>query len=167
MGCSRDASVGRVASSADDTVNRGALAAFLYRAVHGAVDPPSCVTAPFADVPATHPFCGQIAWLASSGISTGWPDGTFRPATPITRQAVAAFLYRLAHDGGVAPRCESAAFQDVATGHPFCGEIAWTAQVGIARGWGGTVFQPGANLTRQAMAAMLFRTLDGGWVLVG
>lgn len=45
--------------------------------------------------------CGrtEIEWLASTGITTGFPDGGFHPAGTITRQAMAAFLYRLADQG--------------------------------------------------------------------
>ena len=52
------------------------------------------------DVATTNQFYKEIAWLHSSGISTGWArgDGTFefRPLAPIARDAMAAFLYRAA-----------------------------------------------------------------------
>jgi hypothetical protein len=48
----------------------------------------------FSDVNASHPFYGEIEWLAASGITTGYPDGTFRPGAPVTRQAMAAYLQR-------------------------------------------------------------------------
>ncbi|KFI68108.1 S-layer homology domain-containing protein [Bifidobacterium magnum] len=37
----------------------------------------------------------QIGWLAGTGISTGYEDGTFRGMTPVYRQDMAAFLHRL------------------------------------------------------------------------
>jgi S-layer homology domain len=51
----------------------------------------------FSDVPTDHPFFWDIQWLASTGITTGYEDGTFRPEEPVTRQAMAAFLHRY-HD---------------------------------------------------------------------
>lgn len=45
-------------------------------------------------MPANSQFYREITWLASTGISTGWPDGTYRPVTPIARDAMAAFIYR-------------------------------------------------------------------------
>jgi hypothetical protein len=51
----------------------------------------------FSDVPLDHPFFWDIQWLAHTGISTGYDDGTFRPEEPVSRQAMAAFLHRL-HD---------------------------------------------------------------------
>ncbi len=58
----------------------------------------------FHDVPTTHPFHEEIGALASGGIALGYPGGTYRPAAPITRQAMAAFLVRglgrADHDAG-------------------------------------------------------------------
>ena len=48
----------------------------------------------FSDVAPDHEFAGEIDWLADVGIITGFPDGTFRPMEPITRQAAAAWLER-------------------------------------------------------------------------
>lgn len=49
---------------------------------------------PFSDVPTAQPFCIEINWLLDSGITGGFPDGTFRPSATVTRQAMAAFLFR-------------------------------------------------------------------------
>lgn len=50
----------------------------------------------FSDVADDHAFSDQIAWMADAGISEGYADGTFRPDDPVTRQAMAAFMERLA-----------------------------------------------------------------------
>jgi glucose/arabinose dehydrogenase len=75
-------------------VARQAIAAFLYRLedVEGYV-PPAEPT--FTDVGTTHPFYTEVEWLVEEGIANGFTDGTFRPGTRVTRQAVAAFLSRL------------------------------------------------------------------------
>ncbi len=78
-----------------DHMNRDAMAAFLYRAA----GEPAFVAperARFTDVPVGTQFRKEIEWLASTGITTGWPDGTFQPVTPVNRDAMAAFLYRRA-----------------------------------------------------------------------
>jgi len=142
------------------SVNRDAMAAFLYRAAHDDAAAPPCVTAPFADVAVDHPFCGEIAWLAETGVTTGWADGTFRPGAPISREAMAAFLYRMSVGTGAAPACTADAFTDVPTGSTFCGEIAWLAETGITTGWPDGTFRPADQIERQAMAAFLFRALD-------
>lgn len=56
--------------------------------------PPPCTVDPFIDVPATHPFCAEIQWMAAEGLTQAYPDGTFRPATTVNRGTLAAFLHR-------------------------------------------------------------------------
>ena len=48
----------------------------------------------FTDVKSGDQFYTEISWLAQRGITTGYPDGTYRPVTPIARDAMAAFIYR-------------------------------------------------------------------------
>ena len=76
-----------------ENVERGAMAAFFYR-LNGSPQftPPTKPT--FSDVPTNHPFYKEIEWMAARGITTGYGDGTFRPAASVNRDAMAAFLYR-------------------------------------------------------------------------
>jgi S-layer homology domain len=80
------------------SIERGAVAAFLYRA---SGRPSSGTSNPFSDVPSTHQFAREITWLAATGITTGWPDGTFRPLAPIARDAMAAFMIRWMENRGL------------------------------------------------------------------
>ena len=78
-----------------DAVTREAMAAFFYRY---AGKPDYVVVGPvFKDVPHDGALYREINWLRSSGITTGWADGTYRPSEPIHRDAMAAFIYRYAH----------------------------------------------------------------------
>ncbi len=56
---------------------------------------PVTAFAAFSDVAPGHPFYDEITWMESTGISTGYPDGTYRPGDPVTRQAMSAFMARL------------------------------------------------------------------------
>ena len=144
-------------------VTREAMAAFLYRFANPGTPDPVCTgtTRTFTDVPSGNPFCGAIEWLAAEGIANGWPDGTFRPGEPVTREATAAFLYRkLLGDAAPIMPSTCGAFADVSTGNPFCTEIEWMASMGISTGWSDGTFRPGLDVERQAMAAFLYRTLD-------
>jgi hypothetical protein len=83
-----------------DPVSRQAMALFLARYDHVDVSTPPA-TQSFADV-ATNGFgAAAIGWMAQTGISTGTaqPSGLplYKPVDPVSRQAMAAFLYRLAH----------------------------------------------------------------------
>ena len=145
-------------------VNRDAMAAFLYRLVNGSEAAPACTTAPFSDVPTSHPFCGEIAWLAEEGITQGYADGTYRPAAPVRRDAMAAFVYRVVEGPDPASACTAKPFTDVPTSQPFCGEIAWLAENDLSNGWPDGTYRPGLTIERQAMAAFLFRLDDGGFL---
>jgi hypothetical protein len=48
----------------------------------------------FTDVSSTHPFVDEIEAIGGAGISTGFPDGTYRPGEPVSRGAMAAFMGR-------------------------------------------------------------------------
>lgn len=54
----------------------------------------TAASAHFTDVPANYPFVNDINWLAQRRITTGYPDGTFRPNGSVHRDAMAAFVYR-------------------------------------------------------------------------
>ena len=118
------------------------------------------VVAEFSDVPDSHPSREFIEWLAVNGVTTGFPDGTFRPTQTVTRDAMAAFLYRLAGQPTFSPP-DVSPFADVTPDHPFYLEITWLAENGISTGStladGTVVFQPTAPVARDAMAAFLHR----------
>lgn len=110
----------------------------------------------YTDVPARSQFSLEISWLASNGITTGYPDGSFHPIEPVTRAAMAAFLYRYAGK----PSFEAPArqfFWDVPLSHPFYKEIMWLYFEGISTGYGDFTFRPDAPVARDAMAAFLYR----------
>ncbi|TGO06254.1 S-layer homology domain-containing protein [Serinibacter arcticus] len=149
------------------SVNRDAMAAFLYRL---AGEPPFTApeASPFADVPVGTQFYKEITWLADSGISTGWLDGTFRPLEPVGRDAMAAFLYRYVDAFGRwadTPRSSTtrfvtpvaSRFPDVSTTSPFHREISWMAAEYLTNGFGDGTFRPLQPVNRDAMAAFLMR----------
>jgi hypothetical protein len=139
-----------------DPVSRQAMAAYLYRL---ALSPPVADTgAAAADVPGDHPFIREISWLIEEDIANGYGDETFRPLNPVTRQAMAAFLNRVA--GNVQVISPVQTFSDVPATHPFFAEIAWLVHEDVTRGFEDGTFRPAAPVTRQAMAAFLLRMAD-------
>ncbi|MCL1801615.1 MAG: S-layer homology domain-containing protein, partial [Promicromonosporaceae bacterium] len=150
-------------------ITREAMAVFLYRA---AGSPPFEVPdyPSFRDVLATSGFLKQIEWLADTGISGGWTVGSereFRPGNPITREAMASFLFQFAGSPEFKPPT-TPSFADVPETSNFFLQIEWMAYHGISAGWGRGdgefEFRPGASITREATAAFLFRAsvLGGG-----
>ncbi len=110
----------------------------------------------FSDVGLAHPFFLDVAWLVAAGVTSGYSDGTFRPASPVTRMAMAAFLYRFSGSPPFTPPV-TPSFSDVPASHPFFFEIEWLASTGITTGYPDGTFRPSARITRQAMAAFLYR----------
>ena len=79
-----------------ETVKRCDMAAFLNRLADAtSYSPTSADRERFSDVNTGTSHAVEIWWLASEGISTGFPDGTFRPYAEVTRCDMAAFLHRL------------------------------------------------------------------------
>ena len=110
----------------------------------------------FKDVYPTDQFYTEIEWLASTGITTGWPDNTYRPQNNIERGAMAAFFYRMAGSPQfTAPSTPS--FKDVPRDHPFYKEIEWMRARGITTGWSDGTFRPNDAVNRDAMAAFFYR----------
>lgn len=138
-------------------VQRGALAAFLYRQQGSPPFVPP-LTSPFSDVAVTHPLYAEIAWAADQGVTTGFADGTFRPGTVVRRGAMAAFLHRLA--GDPAPPPGAPTFTDVPSTHPFHDDIAWMAGTGLSTGYPDGTYRPAVSVSRKSMAAFLHRWAD-------
>lgn len=123
-------------------------------------------SSPFIDVADSHPFEDSIDWMFNEGITTGYPAAggarEFRPRGSVTREAMAAFLYRYAKasETEFTPPAVSP-FVDVPTTSQFYREIAWLAAENVTRGWdvgsGRSEFRPLEPIARDAMAAFLYR----------
>ncbi len=144
-------------------VNRDAMAAFMYR-LAGKPDFTAPAVTPFKDLPVGTQFFKEITWLADKGISTGWVEAdkskTYRPLQPVNRDAMAAFMYRLAGEPEFTAPTVSP-FVDVPVGAQFYKEITWLAAQGISTGWAeagnAKSFRPLQPVNRDAMAAFMFR----------
>lgn len=143
-------------------VSRQAMAAFLMRLSEDTFTAPATPT--FADVDSSFPFYTAIEWMADQGISTGTaqPSGKplYKPADPVSRQAMALFLARYAHaDISVPPTTQ--VFADVPTDSAPAAAIDWMKSAGISTGTaqpsGLPLYKPADPVSRQAMAAFLNR----------
>lgn len=120
--------------------------------------------AAFMGVPEGHPFHDEIAWAGAEGVSTGYVTGEFGPERPVTRQAMVAYLYRLAGSAPISPFTPQV-FADVPISHPFFGPTFWACDCvplyepvrSIAHGYPDGTFRPGDVVTREAAAVFLYR----------
>ena len=143
-----------------EAVSREAMAAFLFRlAAPGDYVAPA--VSPFVDIPVNHKFYREIAWMATSGLSTGSaaPGGrAYLPRDAVSREAMAAFIYRLERAKESLP--SQSPFVDMQPGDRFYREISWMYSHGLSTGVaapGGRAYTPKAHVSREAMAAFLFR----------
>ena len=122
----------------------------------------------FIDVDPTTSHYDDVQWLASSGISTGYPDGTFRPYVEVARCDMAAFIRRLAKNNNwldaatwTASEADWNTFSDIDKNSPHAEDVLWLAHAEISQGWdvgnGQKEFRPLAIVARCDMAAFLHR----------
>jgi secreted trypsin-like serine protease len=138
-----------------EIVDRGAMAAFFYRLSGWPMG--YFPDGGFSDVKGSNGFYREINWMVDEGITTGYSNGTFLPNEAVTRQSMAAFFYRLAGSPrGANPSCVSAPFPDVPTSNPFCGEIDWLVDTGIAGGYSDGTYRSLNPVGRQAMARFMY-----------
>ena len=147
--------------SPSNPVNRGSMAAFLYRLAGSPKwDPPT--TSPFVDVKTTDTFYPAITWLYSQGITVGTTvNGKvyYQPSNAVNRGSMSAFLYRFS----ASPKWTlptTSPFADVAQTNTFYKSITWLADQKITVGstsGGKLVYQPGNPVNRGSMAAFMQR----------
>ena len=148
------------------SVARCDMAAFLYR-IAGSPAYEAPASSPFSDVTPSTPHYREICWLAESGVSRGFGDGTFRPYATVVRQDMAAFLRRLSSRAGndvsgVGP----SPFSDVRDGDEanHADDVCWLAANGVSTGFPDGTFGGMRDVARCDMAAFLRRMSDKGLV---
>ena len=131
---------------------RGQVVTFLWRAA-GSPEPASAEN-PFSDVN-EGPFYKAILWAVEQGITTGYDDGTFRPAASCTRGQIATFLWRA--NGSPELASSENPFSDVKDG-PFYQAILWAVEQGITTGYTDGTFRPDESCTRAHIVTFLYRS---------
>lgn len=108
----------------------------------------------FSDVNAGDWFYNAIEYVYGNGLMSGTSETTFSPNTNTTRGMITAILYRLEGSPYVS---ETAAFTDVPQNEYYSNAVAWGAANGIISGYDSFTFAPDDNITREQMAAILYR----------
>ena len=109
---------------------------------------------PFPDVTEGDWFYDAVRYAYETGLMGGVGDSLFAPNSDTTRAQLVTILYRLA--GEPEPGGDSG-FSDVAAGTWYTDAVAWAAQNGIVNGVSDTEFAPGDDITREQLAAILYR----------
>ena len=109
---------------------------------------------PFPDVTEGDWFYDAVRYAYETGLMDGVGDNRFAPNSETTRAQLVTILYRLA--GQPEPGGDSG-FSDVAAGTWYTDAVAWAAENGIVNGVSETEFAPGEDITREQLAAILYR----------
>ena len=109
---------------------------------------------PFPDVTEGDWFYDAVRYAYETGLMDGVGDSLFAPNSQTTRAQLVTILHRLA--GEPEPGGDSG-FADVAAGTWYTDAVAWAAQNGIVNGVSDTEFVPGDDITREQLAAILYR----------
>ena len=109
---------------------------------------------PFPDVTEGDWFYDAVRYAYETGLMDGVGDNLFAPNSQTTRAQLVTILYRLA--GEPEPGGDSG-FSDVAAGIWYTDAVAWAAENGIVNGVSDTEFAPGDDITREQLAAILYR----------
>lgn len=109
---------------------------------------------PFADVNADDWFFEDVAYAYENGLMSGTGADTFSPDAATTRGMIVAILYRLEGEAEVPEGCS---FGDVKSGSYYENAIAWAAANGIVSGYDNGMFGPDDPITREQLAAILYR----------
>ncbi len=150
-------SAGRFAPNS--TTTRAMVVTIIYRL---AGSPGVSGTSDFTDVPADAWYSDAVTWAAKRGIVEGMTATTFDPNDAVTREELAAMLYRYAqhkgYDTSAAENTNILSYNDAGSISEYAFEaLQWACGEGIINGTGGGSLEPGGSATRAQLAAMLYR----------
>ena len=126
--------------------------------------PAAPVGLPFADVSGSDWFYNDVRYVYEKGIMDGTGADRFSPNAPLTRAMIVTILYRMAGSPAMSGASD---FKDVDSNKWFAKAVAWAAANGIVNGYSSGLFGPNDPVTREQLAAILYRyAVYGGMTAV-
>lgn len=110
-------------------------------------------TVSFTDVQPTDWYAEAVTYVVENGLFQGTSATTFAPNANMNRAMLVTVLYRMSGEQAKA----DTAFDDVAQDAWYAEAVAWAKTNGIVSGVSATQFAPNQNVTREQMAAILYR----------
>ena len=139
--------------SPNTAMTRATVANALYRAKGS----PAVTPTAFPDIPAGSEYANAVSWTSANGVMSGYADGHFGGTDPVTRQQMAAVLWRYA---GSPSAGAGEDFADEASIAAYARTaVDWARANGVINGKEGNRFDPAGTLTRAQTAAILYRYL--------
>lgn len=109
---------------------------------------------PFSDVRIADWFYNDVKYVYEKGMMAGTAADVFAPNATTTRAMIVTILYRLEGSPAVTG---TSAFVDVPAGQWYTDAVNWAAANQIVKGTSATTFAPNDSITREQMAAILYR----------
>ena len=109
---------------------------------------------PFGDVKSADWFYNDVKYVYEKGMMAGTAADVFAPNATTTRAMIVTILYRLEGSPAVTG---TSAFVDVPAGQWYTDAVNWAAANQIVKGTSATTFAPNDSITREQMAAILYR----------
>jgi len=107
----------------------------------------------FRDVADDMWYRDAVAYVFDRGLMKGINETTFAPTLSTERGMIVTILHRLEGE----PSAAASAFTDVAAGEWYTDAVAWGAANGVVKGYSDTIFKPTQDITREQLAAILYR----------
>ena len=139
------------------STSRGMIVTILYRLER---EPAAAKTVRFSDVSPDAWYADAVRWAGANGIVEGMGDGTFAPDQEITREQLAAILYRYARYKGYSAdaACSIDGFSDAARVSAWAEDaMEWCYGSGLLTGMEHNTLVPQGRATRAQVAAILMR----------
>ena len=111
---------------------------------------------PFKDVSVDSWYYDAVSYVYRNGLMNGISATRFAPNAKLNRAMIAQVLYNLEGE----TRSYPTVFSDVADSAWYADAVNWAADKGIVEGYGNGKFGPEDNITREQMAAILYRYAD-------
>ncbi|WP_373164447.1 S-layer homology domain-containing protein [Agathobaculum sp. Marseille-P7918] len=108
---------------------------------------------PFGDVASSAWYAEAVRYVYENGMMNGVSANSFGPNATTNRAMIVTILYRLEDT----PAASSSGFTDVVSGSYYADAVNWAAANGIVNGVSATSFAPNTAVTREQMAAILYR----------
>ncbi len=139
------------------STTRGMIATVLWRMEN---KPSTSITSIFEDVTSDIYYADGINWAQSNGIASGYGNGKFGPDDNVTREQMAAILYRYAKSKGydVSKTTSLDNFSDSASTSEYAKmPMAWAVANGLIKGKGNSNLDPLGNASRAEVVTILAR----------
>lgn len=143
--------------SPDATTTRGMIVTILHR-LEGT--PAVSTSGTFADVAAGQYYTDAVEWASANGIVGGYGNGRFGPNDPITREQMAAILYRYAayKEYDVSGAADLSGYSDASSISSYARiAMQWANHSGLVNGTSGATLSPQGSATRAQAAVILYR----------